>query len=263
MVCKNVSWSGDFTAIHWTLIRPWHGQLLIKNDYLQPYGAFHSHGGTPIAGWFLRETEAGGWQNNNNRKGDGMPGLLEADELKNYKKQTPDSLGLSASCFYFAVPFCLKGQHCTYPPCAWGFFPPLGCFFPCALGRGCSQDGILHSIRFFYCRLRCLFQTGCWWSLFVAILVAFNLFDLLSAPAKSGWVADINVTVWSLFHFGQQQPWILFTEFIDNSSPSCACYSVQPWHWSPQEIIKRIPNPFLDKPWFDRLSGVKSLFSWD
>lgn len=37
-------------------------------------------------------------------------------------------------------------------------------------------------------------QDGRCTRLFVAILVAFNLFDLLPAPAKSGWVADINVT---------------------------------------------------------------------
>ena len=37
-------------------------------------------------------------------------------------------------------------------------------------------------------------QDGRCTRLFVAILVAFNLFDPLSAPAKSGWVADINVT---------------------------------------------------------------------
>ena len=56
-----------------------------------------------------------GWQKKNNHKGDGMPGLLEADQLKkNYKKQTPNSLGTPIVPFH-PVPAARTGTSVVTP----------------------------------------------------------------------------------------------------------------------------------------------------
>ena len=57
-----------------------------------------------------------GWQKKNNHKGDGMPGLFEADQLqkKNYKKQTPNSLGTPIVPFH-SVPAARTGTSVVTP----------------------------------------------------------------------------------------------------------------------------------------------------